>query len=79
MSHDSRFLTIKEAAAYLGLTVRWMRRNYVALIRAGVSGYRVPRGAPRGRLMLNKRDLDRYMAQCRVNIAGNQMMETTSG
>ena len=66
MSHDMRFLSLNEVAAYLGRTPRWIRRHYVDLIKAGVEIYRVPKGAIKGRIMFGKDSLDRYIEKCQL-------------
>ena len=66
MSNDIRFLNMKAAGEYIGQSYRWMQRNYVMLIRAGVKAYRMPKDASRGRLMFSRASLDEYVECCRI-------------
>ena len=67
MIADNRYLSLKDAAQYLGQSLRWMRRHYVDLIRAGVRVYRVPRDAVKGRLLFRRDDLDNYLKLCQIS------------
>jgi hypothetical protein len=66
MVNDVRFLDMKDAALYLGQSVRWMRRNYIELVRSGVEVYRFPKDSKRGHLFFAKVSLERYIAACRI-------------
>lgn len=66
MITDTRFLDMRESAAYLGKTYRWMQANYVHLLKSGVKGYRIPRGSPKGHLMFERESLERYMQSCEI-------------
>lgn len=68
---DNRFLNMREAGVYLGQSYRWMQRHWVALVRAGVIAYRVPRDAEKGRLVFNRDSLDRYVESCRIGVGIN--------
>ena len=64
--YDSRFLNLKEAAQHLGQTTRWMRKHWPELAAQGVKIYRFPKWAPKGRLMVEKVSLEKYLSDCRV-------------
>ena len=64
---DNRFLSMRSAGNYLGQNYRWMQRNYVNLIRNGVIAYRVPKDAPKGRLVFEKNSINRYVESCRMS------------
>ncbi len=66
MTENNRFLNMRDAAAYLGQTYRWMQRHYVDLIKSGVATYRVPLNAVKGHLMFNRESLDKYMESCQI-------------
>lgn len=66
MSLENKYLDMRDAAIYIGQTVRWMRRHYPAMSQEGVEVLRVPKGSPKGHLHFTKASLDRYMASCRL-------------
>lgn len=66
MANEIRFLSLKDSAIYLGQSLRWMRRHYIDLIRAGVIAYRTPKDSLKGRIMFNKASLDKYMEKCQI-------------
>jgi len=66
MALETRYLNMREAGDYLGQSYRWMQRNYIGLIKAGVITYRVPKDSPKGRLMFAKESLEKYMASCQI-------------
>ena len=61
-----QYVNMKKAAEYLGVSYRWMQRNYPKLIKAGVQVCRVPKGAPKGRLMFHIPTLENYMNLCKI-------------
>ena len=67
MDYDQRFLNMEGAAAYIGVSLRWMRRHWCELVRDGVTGHRVPKDSPKGRLFFEKDSLDAYLKRCRIN------------
>jgi len=67
MSHDIRFLNMREAGAYLGHSYRWMQRHYPALLDNGVIAYRLPKDSLKGQLLFERKSLDGYLEQCRIN------------
>ena len=66
MNYDDRFLNMREAGQYLGQSYRWMQRNYPNLVQHGVMAFRIPKDAPKGRLVFEKASLDRYMESCQI-------------
>ena len=64
--NDNRFLKLDESARYLGVTTRWLRRNYPLLVQQGVTAYRVPQNAVKGRLMFERESLDKYIKNCQI-------------
>ncbi|MEI9477298.1 MAG: hypothetical protein WCO26_12055 [Deltaproteobacteria bacterium] len=66
MNRNDRFLNMREAGAYMGQSYRWMQRNYVYLVKGGVSVFRVPKGSPKGHLVFERGGLDQYMESCRI-------------
>lgn len=68
MSEPRQFLNMKEAGQHIGQSYRWMQRNYINLLRQGVITYRVPKDAPKGRLVFGRESLDRYMAACQIRM-----------
>ena len=66
---DSRYLNFKEAAHRIGQSERWLRRHWPDLAQQGVKVYRVPKHAPKGRLIVEKGSLEAYLAACRVQVA----------
>ena len=78
MSNDIRFLNMREAGRYLGQSYRWMQRNYVYLVRSGVIACRVPKDAPKGRLVFEKESMNRYIDQCRIKADFNVLQDKES-
>lgn len=67
MNYDIRFLDMRGAGRYIGRSYRWMQRNWVNLVRNGVTAYRVPKDSKKGRLMFSKTSLDQYVESCRMS------------
>ena len=63
-SNDSRLLSLKAAATHIGQTRRWMFRHWPELAQNGVKIYRLPKWAPKGRLVVDKISLETYLNQC---------------
>ena len=63
---DVRFLNMREAALYIGRSYRWMQRHYIDLIKNGVRVYRMPKDSPKGHLVFEREDLERYVKKCQI-------------
>lgn len=67
---NSNYLSLKEAAAYIGQTTRWLRRHWQPdLLPQGVKVYRVPKWSIKGRLVFDKASLSAYLEGCLIKPA----------
>ncbi len=65
---EAKFLNMKQAGAHIGQSYRWMQRNYLNLLKAGVKAYRLPKNASKGRLIFDRDSLNEYIRSCQVEL-----------